>query len=102
MVQRPDLFRAVVCAIPLLDMVRYAQFASGRTWADEYGDPSVEADFRCLFAYSPYHHVVPGEAYPACCCSPRTTMTGWTMHARKFAAWGARGNRRPAAGVAKD
>jgi prolyl oligopeptidase len=88
MVQRPDLFRAVVCAVPLLDMVRYTQFGSGRTWAEEYGDPSMEADFKWLFAYSPYHHVVPGESYPALLLlSSDHDDRVDPMHARKFAAW---------------
>jgi len=87
MVQRPDLFGAVVCAVPLLDMVRYTQFGSGRTWAEEYGDPSVEADFGWLLAYSPYHHVVAGTRYP-----PLLLLSSDhddrvdPMHARKFAA----------------
>jgi prolyl oligopeptidase len=88
MVQRPDLFRAVVCAVPLLDMVRYTQFGSGRTWAEEYGDPSVEEAFRWLYAYSPYHHVAPGEAYPALLLlSSDHDDRVDPMHARKFAAW---------------
>lgn len=88
MVQRPDLFRAVVCAVPLLDMVRYTQFGSGRTWAEEYGDSSVEADFRWLYAYSPYHHVAPGQAYPALLLlSSDHDDRVDPMHARKFAAW---------------
>jgi prolyl oligopeptidase len=88
MVQRPELFRAVVCAVPLLDMVRYTQFGSGRTWAEEYGDPSVEADFGWLYAYSPYHHVVPGKAYPALLLlSSDHDDRVDPMHARKFAAW---------------
>ncbi len=87
MVQRPELFAAVVCAVPLLDMVRYTQFGSGRTWADEFGDPSVEADFGWLLAYSPYHHVVAGTRYP-----PLLLLSSDhddrvdPMHARKFAA----------------
>ena len=87
MVQRPDLFGAVVCAVPLLDMVRYTQFGSGKTWAEEYGDPSVEADFNWLLAYSPYHHVVAGTRYP-----PLLLLSSDhddrvdPMHARKFAA----------------
>jgi prolyl oligopeptidase len=87
MVQRPQLFRAVVCAVPLLDMVRYTQFGSGRTWAEEYGDPAVEAEFRWLSAYSPYQHVAPGMHYP-----PLLLLSADhddrvdPMHARKFAA----------------
>jgi len=85
MVQRPDLFAAVVCGVPLLDMVRYTQFGSGRTWAEEFGDPGVEADFRWLYAYSPYHHVAAGTRYP-----PLLLLSADhddrvdPMHARKF------------------
>jgi prolyl oligopeptidase len=86
MVQRPELFRAVVCTVPLLDMVRYTKFGSGKTWADEYGDPEVERDFRWLFAYSPYHHVVPGTRYPALLLlSSDHDDRVDPMHARKFA-----------------
>jgi prolyl oligopeptidase len=87
MVQRPELFRAVICAVPLLDMVRYHLFGSGRTWIPEYGSAEDEAQFAALFAYSPYHHVVPGVRYPA------LLMVGADsddrvdpMHARKFTA----------------
>lgn len=65
MTQRPDLFRAVVCEVPLLDMVRYHLFGSGRTWVPEYGSSENEEQFRAIYAYSPYHHVVPGVHYPA-------------------------------------
>ena len=65
MTQRPDLFRAVVCAVPLLDMVRYHLFGSGKTWIPEYGSAETEAGFKTLFAYSPYHHVAEKTAYPA-------------------------------------
>ena len=63
--QRPDLFKAVICEVPLLDMVRYQRFGSGQTWVSEYGSADNEADFRWLYAYSPYHHVQAGTAYPA-------------------------------------
>ncbi|HEY8966414.1 MAG TPA: prolyl oligopeptidase family serine peptidase, partial [Candidatus Methylacidiphilales bacterium] len=53
MTQRPDLFGAVVCAVPLLDMLRYTQFGSGRTWIEEYGDPADPAAAKWLAAYSP-------------------------------------------------
>jgi prolyl oligopeptidase len=65
MTQRPDLCGAVVCAVPLLDMLRYHLFGSGRTWIDEYGAADDPALFRALHAYSPYHHVRPGTPYPA-------------------------------------
>src|SRR5207237_2069034 len=63
--QRPDLSEAVICEVPLLDMVRYQRFGSGQTWVSEYGSADNEADFRWLYAYSPYHHVQAGTAYPA-------------------------------------
>ncbi|MFN7133638.1 MAG: prolyl oligopeptidase family serine peptidase, partial [Myxococcales bacterium] len=60
MTQRPDLYGAVVCAVPLLDMVRYHLFGSGRTWIPEYGTAEKEADFKVLSAYSPYQLVKDG------------------------------------------
>src|SRR5690606_38604303 len=59
MTQRPDLYKAVVCAVPLLDMVRYHLFGSGKTWIEEYGSAEDPAQFKALYAYSPYHHVKP-------------------------------------------
>jgi prolyl oligopeptidase len=63
--QGPELFKAVVCEVPLLDMVRYHLFGSGRTWVPEYGSAEDPAQFRALHAYSPYHHITRGVAYPA-------------------------------------
>ena len=63
--QRPDLYRAVVCSAPLLDMVRYERFALGRTWNDEYGTADDPVELGWLLSYSPYHHVEPGVRYPA-------------------------------------
>ena len=63
--QRPELYRAVVCSAPLLDMVRYERFGLGSTWNDEYGSAEVPDELEWLLAYSPYHHVVEGTAYPA-------------------------------------
>jgi prolyl oligopeptidase len=63
--QRPDLFRAVVCIGPLLDMLRYHRFDSARLWVDEYGSPDNPEDFAYLSRYSPYHHVREGAEYPA-------------------------------------
>jgi prolyl oligopeptidase len=65
MTQRPDLFGAVVCSAPLLDMVRYEQFGLGETWNSEYGTAEDPEQLGWLLAYSPYHHVVPGTGYPA-------------------------------------
>jgi prolyl oligopeptidase len=87
MVQRPDLCRAVVCAVPLLDMLRYHRFGSGRTWISEYGTAENEADFPVLAAYSPYHHVVAGTPYPALLVlSADHDDRVDPMHARKFTA----------------
>jgi prolyl oligopeptidase len=63
--QRPELFRAAVCAVPLLDMVRYHLFGLGKLWIPEYGSAEKESEFKVLYAYSPYHHVSRGVAYPA-------------------------------------
>ncbi|MGZ4770584.1 MAG: prolyl oligopeptidase family serine peptidase, partial [Ilumatobacteraceae bacterium] len=85
--QRPDLARAVHCAVPLLDMIRFPQFLIARLWTDEYGDPEVAEEFAWLYAYSPYHHVDQGAEYPAVLF---TTAEGDSrvdpMHARKMAA----------------
>jgi prolyl oligopeptidase len=85
--QRPDLYRAVVCAVPLLDMIRYPLFGSGRTWVEEYGDPANEDDYKALRAYSPYQHVRPGVAYPAVLMlSADSDDRVDPMHARKMVA----------------
>jgi prolyl oligopeptidase len=85
--QRPDLFRVALCGVPLLDMVRYHLFGSGRTWIEEYGSAEDADDFRALFAYSPYHHVAYGKKYPATLVlSADSDDRVDPMHARKFAA----------------
>ncbi|GGM63718.1 prolyl endopeptidase [Longimycelium tulufanense] len=63
--QRPELYRAVVCSAPLLDMVRYEQFLIGRIWNEEYGSADVGEELGWLLAYSPYHQVRDGVKYPA-------------------------------------
>lgn len=63
--QRPDLYAAVVCSAPLLDMIRYERFGLGATWNVEYGSAEVPEEFRWLWGYSPYHHVREGTVYPA-------------------------------------
>jgi prolyl oligopeptidase len=63
--QRPDLYRAVVCSAPLLDMVRYERFGLGQTWNDEYGTAADPVELGWLAGYSPYHRVRPGTRYPA-------------------------------------
>ncbi|WP_437754909.1 prolyl oligopeptidase family serine peptidase [Sorangium sp. So ce1389] len=85
--QRPELFRAAVCGVPLLDMVRYHLFGSGKTWISEYGSADDPAQFKALYAYSPYHHVRPGTRYPAVLLlSADSDDRVDPMHARKFAA----------------
>ena len=85
--QRPDLFRAAVCMVPLLDMLRYHRFLIARLWVPEYGSADDAEQFAWLHAYSPYHHVTPGARYPALLFS---TAEGDTrvdpLHARKMAA----------------
>lgn len=87
MTQRPDLFGAVVCAVPLLDMVRYHLFGSGKTWISEYGSADDPEQFRAIFAYSPYHHVKQDTAYPPLLLlSADSDDRVDPLHARKFAA----------------
>jgi prolyl oligopeptidase len=64
-VRRPDLCQAVVCDVPLTDMVRFPEFLIARLWIPEYGDPDIPEELVWLHAYSPYHQVVDGTAYPA-------------------------------------
>ena len=72
--QRPELYAAVICSAPLLDMVRYERFGLGQTWNVEYGTASEPEQLGWLLSYSPYHHVVPGRRIRPCCspCSPTT------------------------------
>ncbi|MGO9838344.1 MAG: prolyl oligopeptidase family serine peptidase [Polyangiaceae bacterium] len=93
--QRPDLFRVALCGVPLLDMVRYQEFGSGKTWIAEYGSAEDADDFAALYAYSPYHHVTKGTKYPSTLIlSADSDDRVDPMHARKFAAelqWASRG-----------
>ncbi len=87
MTQRPDLFRAVVCKNPLLDMIRYPLFGVGKAWVPEYGSPDREDEFHALAAYSPYHHVKKGVRYPSVLfLSAEHDDRVDPMHARKMAA----------------
>lgn len=87
MIQRPDLFGAILCHVPVLDMLRYHKFTAGRYWVPEYGDPSIKEHFDFLYAYSPLHNVKEGETHP-----PTMILTAdkddrvVPMHAHKFAA----------------
>ena len=87
MTQRPDLFAAVICAVPLLDMVRFHLFGSGKTWIPEYGSADDPAQFKTLLRYSPYHNVTRGVAYPALLMAAADSDDRVDpMHARKFTA----------------
>ncbi|HZP61843.1 MAG TPA: prolyl oligopeptidase family serine peptidase [Terriglobales bacterium] len=85
--QRPDLFRAVVCRVPLLDMLRYQNFQIAKLWIPEYGSADDAKQFEWLYAYSPYHHVKAGTEYPAIMFMTADTDTRVDpMHAKKMAA----------------
>jgi prolyl oligopeptidase len=85
--QRPDLFRAVVCQVPLLDMLRYQNFQIAKLWIPEYGSSDNPEQFKWLYAYSPYHHVKEGTEYPAILFMTADTDTRVDpMHAKKMAA----------------
>ena len=85
--QRPDLFRAVLCLGPLLDMLRYHKFDQAGSWVEELGSADIEADFHALHAYSPYHQVKDGVTYPAVMFISGDADTRCNpMHTRKMAA----------------
>jgi hypothetical protein len=85
--QRPDLFRAVICTFPLLDMIRFHKFLQGPTWVSEYGSAEDPAQFKTLLAYSPYHHIKPGTRYPAVLFVTGDADTRVApLHARKMTA----------------
>jgi prolyl oligopeptidase len=85
--QRPELCRAALCAVPLLDMLRYRRFLIGALWIPEYGDPDDPEQFAVIARYSPYHHVAEGTAYPATLVTTAESDSRVDpMHARKFAA----------------
>jgi prolyl oligopeptidase len=85
--QRAELFHAAVAGVPLTDMLRYPRFLIGKLWVSEYGSPDNEQEFRALLAYSPYHQVRAGAAYPATLVTTAESDTRVDpLHARKFAA----------------
>jgi len=87
MTQRPDLFQAVACQYPLLDMVRYHQFLLGKLWIPEYGSSDDPKQFEVLYKYSPYHHVKKGVKYPAVLFVTGDSDTRVApLHARKMVA----------------
>jgi prolyl oligopeptidase len=85
--QHPEKYAAVVCSAPLLDMVRYELFGLGANWSGEFGSAAIAEEFGWLRAYSPYHNVIDGTAYPAVVF---TVFEGDTrvdpLHARKLCA----------------
>jgi len=85
--QRPDLFCAVLCMVPILDMLRYHLFDAGDTWKDEFGTADDPEDFATLVSYSPYHHVRHGGVYPATMITSGDADTNCNpLHARKMTA----------------
>lgn len=87
MVQRPDLFGAVHCAVPLLDMIRYHQFLIARFWIPEYGSSDDPEQFKYILEYSPYQSVRPGLKYPAALFrAGESDGRVHPMHARKMVA----------------
>jgi prolyl oligopeptidase len=85
--QHPELFRAVVCSYPLLDMVRYQKFLVAGYWVPEYGSSENPEQFKYLYAYSPYHRVKAGAAYPAVLFITGDSDTRVApLHARKMTA----------------
>ena len=87
MTQRPDLFRAVVCMVPILDMLRYHLFDGAHIWTEEFGTADDSEDFAALFGYSPYHKVRDGVEYPATMIvSGDSDQNCNALHARKMTA----------------
>jgi prolyl oligopeptidase len=85
--QRPALAAAAIVAVPLLDMLRYEQFLMARYWVPEYGSAEDPEQFAYLKAYSPYHNLVRGTAYPAVLLTAgENDSRVHALHARKFAA----------------
>ncbi|MGO8713571.1 MAG: prolyl oligopeptidase family serine peptidase [Rhizomicrobium sp.] len=87
MVERPDLFGAVVCQVPLIDMIRYTHIGAGASWIAEYGDPDNAKARAWILKYSPYQNVKPGVKYPPVFFVTATSDDRVTpVHARKMAA----------------
>jgi prolyl oligopeptidase len=87
MVQRPELFGAVVCQVPLIDMIGYSHIGAGASWIGEYGDPAIPAERDYILTYSPYQNVKSGVKYPPVFFVTATSDDRVTpVHARKMAA----------------
>jgi len=86
-VQRPELFQAVLCTVPLTDMVRYHRFGLANIWSEEYGNADDPEMFPHLLAYSPYHNVRDGTDYPAILVTGSVNDARTDpIHAMKFSA----------------
>ncbi len=88
MVQRPELFGAVICGVPVIDMLRYHKFTVGRFWVPEYGNAEADPEhFKFLYAYSPLHHIKQGVSHPATLITTADTDDRVVpAHGKKFAA----------------
>ncbi len=87
MVEKPQLFGAVVCQVPLIDMIRYTQIGAGASWIGEYGDPADPKAKAYILKYSPYQNVKKGVKYPPVFFVTATSDDRVTpVHARKMAA----------------
>ena len=85
--QRPELFQAVLCMVPLTDMIRFHQFGLANIWTEEYGSADDPEMFPYIHAYSPYHRVKAGTDYPAILVTGSINDARTDpVHARKFAA----------------
>jgi prolyl oligopeptidase len=87
MVQKPELLGAVVCQVPLIDMIAYSHIGAGASWIGEYGDPAIPAERDYILTYSPYQNVKAGVKYPPVFFVTATSDDRVTpVHARKMAA----------------
>ncbi len=85
--QRPDLYKAAICAVPLLDMINYQKFLIARFWIPEYGDPNKKEDFLNIIKYSPYQNINKIYNYPAMLIKAGENDSRVDpLHAKKFAA----------------
>jgi prolyl oligopeptidase len=85
--QRPDLFKAAICAVPLLDMVRFHKFLIARYWIPEYGDPDKKEDLQYILSYSPYHNIRMGVNMPTTLVTAGENDSRVDpLHAKKFVA----------------
>ncbi len=85
--QRPDLYNAVVCSVPLCDMKRYTKLLAGASWMGEYGDPDIPEQWNYLKRYSPYHNLTGSKQYPVVFFTTSTRDDRvHPGHARKMAA----------------